>query len=317
MIWYGQGTRSEYRLTRFGRNFPFLGPENVGDLFILIPDGPQQFIAYVAGADDDIDELLAVVGVAPSDGWAIYSEGRARVESPEECEARGVTAFAEGHSDFPDGNDFSETAIRIMDACFPKLKHGSADDRLLKGLEIEYRLFRTLEGRVCQSAVAGPFADVDTFIRTAASIMNRRKSRAGRSFENHVDSALTRAGIDHDLRAEQIQGEPDFVVPNVQAYADETYSRDRVFVLAAKTTCKERWRQVLDEGPLVPRKYLITIQPGISANQLRQMVRANVQLVVPRSLHSLYPEDCRGDLMTVEDLFSHMRAALEQPRGRP
>jgi hypothetical protein len=127
---------------------------------------------------------------------------------------------------------------------------------------------------------------------------------------------LTRACIDHDLRADRSQGEPDFVVPHVEAYADETYPRDRVFVLAAKTTCKERWRQVLDEGPLVPRKHLITTQPGISSNQLRQMVRANVQLVVPKSLHPLYPEDCRGDLMTVEELFLLMRKALEQPHGR-
>src|SRR5579863_4549492 len=29
--WYGVGTRSEYRLTRFGRDFPFLTFDNVGD----------------------------------------------------------------------------------------------------------------------------------------------------------------------------------------------------------------------------------------------------------------------------------------------
>lgn len=34
-IYYGQGTRNEYRLTRFGRNFPFLTDDNVGDLLIL------------------------------------------------------------------------------------------------------------------------------------------------------------------------------------------------------------------------------------------------------------------------------------------
>jgi type II restriction enzyme len=316
VIWYGQGTRSEYRLTRFGRGFPFLNEDRVGDLFVLIPDGSARFIGYVLDRDEDIDELLSVVGVDPSDGWGIYADGRASSESPADCEARGVAEFSADLLSFPDGSEFSEAAIRIMDACSPQLKEGSADDRILKGLETEYRLFKAVERRLCHAAVTGPFQDVDTFIRTAASIMNRRKSRAGRSLENHVDSALTRAGIDHDLRADRIQGEPDFVVPHVEAYADETYPRDRVFVLAAKTTCKERWRQVLDEGPLVPRKHLITTQPGISSNQLRQMVRANVQLVVPKSLHPLYPEDCRGDLMTVEELFLLMRKALEQPHGR-
>src|SRR5689334_6239834 len=35
--WYGRGTRSEYRLTRFGRDFPYLTADSVGDLLVLIP----------------------------------------------------------------------------------------------------------------------------------------------------------------------------------------------------------------------------------------------------------------------------------------
>src|SRR5687767_9900214 len=31
VIWYGKGTRSEYRLTRFGKDFPHLSPDSVGD----------------------------------------------------------------------------------------------------------------------------------------------------------------------------------------------------------------------------------------------------------------------------------------------
>jgi hypothetical protein len=34
-IYYGVGTRNEYRLTRFGRGFPFLKNENVGDLLVI------------------------------------------------------------------------------------------------------------------------------------------------------------------------------------------------------------------------------------------------------------------------------------------
>lgn len=33
--YYGEGTRNEYRLTRFGRNFPFLTDDNVGNLLII------------------------------------------------------------------------------------------------------------------------------------------------------------------------------------------------------------------------------------------------------------------------------------------
>lgn len=34
-IYYGVGTRNEYRLTRFGRGFPFLQDDNIGDLLII------------------------------------------------------------------------------------------------------------------------------------------------------------------------------------------------------------------------------------------------------------------------------------------
>lgn len=34
-IYYGQGTRNEYRITRFGKGFPFFEEDNVGDLLIL------------------------------------------------------------------------------------------------------------------------------------------------------------------------------------------------------------------------------------------------------------------------------------------
>jgi hypothetical protein len=45
--WYGKGTRSEYRLTRFGKDFPFLTHDNVGDLLVLIPETHQKFSAFV------------------------------------------------------------------------------------------------------------------------------------------------------------------------------------------------------------------------------------------------------------------------------
>src|SRR5688572_3570396 len=57
--WYGTGTRSEYRLTRFGKDFPWLAADTVGDLLILIPKSHGQFIAYVLDVDEDIEEVQA------------------------------------------------------------------------------------------------------------------------------------------------------------------------------------------------------------------------------------------------------------------
>lgn len=35
-IYYGKGSRNEYRITNFGRNFPFLVPEYTGALFVFV-----------------------------------------------------------------------------------------------------------------------------------------------------------------------------------------------------------------------------------------------------------------------------------------
>jgi hypothetical protein len=53
--WYG-AKKHEYRLTRFGRDFPFLNADMVGDLLVLIPKSINEFIAYVLDYDEDIEE---------------------------------------------------------------------------------------------------------------------------------------------------------------------------------------------------------------------------------------------------------------------
>ena len=70
---YGKGTRNEYRLTRFGRGFPFLSEDNVGDLFILCQISKDYYEAYVLSADDDIDSFLEAIGIGPTETNALIS----------------------------------------------------------------------------------------------------------------------------------------------------------------------------------------------------------------------------------------------------
>lgn len=311
ITWYGDKTRSEYRLTRFGRRFPFLNEDRVGDLFMLVPEGKRRFCAYVLDSDDDIADVLNFLGLDLSAGWAIYHNGSARLEAPENCVARACLDFARSHSRFPTGDVFSDRAAEVLDECHPELVDESLDERLLRTLDIEYRLFRAVERSVCAKDIGRPFADVDDFLRVASTIMNRRKSRAGRSLENHVSKALERSGIPFDLRVREIQGAPDLVIPSVDAYFDPAVGREKVFVVAAKTTCKDRWRQVLNEAPLAPRKYLLTTQPGISDGQVREMTEAKVALIVPQQLHSHFPPKARARLMTVRAFVDLVQNSLE------
>jgi hypothetical protein len=139
--------------------------------------------------------------------------------------------------------------------------------------------------------------------------MNRRKSRAGRSLENHVEYLLNDAGIPYAMRP-PIEGNPDVVIPSVDAYYDRRYPRDKLFVVGIKTTCKDRWRQVVSEAPLQPRKHLLTTQAGISQKQLELMRKAGLKLVVPKKLHTQYPKEHSIEIMDVSGFLSTVRAQL-------
>lgn len=309
VTWYGKGTRHEYRLTRFGRDFPFLNADAVGNLLVLVPVTLESFHAYVLDLEEDIELVQAALGVEVIDSWGVFEPGREHVEDEEECLERHFREFAAVLEDFPTGLAFSEaTRAAILD-CVKNLGTLPHDKRLMQAINAEYRLFRLVERRLCNEQIHRMFESVDDFLQTASSITNRRKSRAGRSFENHVEFILKDAGVPHAAQP-AIDGKPDFVIPSVEAYNDPAYPVDRLFVVGLKTTCKDRWRQVLNEGRRVPTKHLLTLQKGISGNQLAEMARANVSLVVPQPLHKDYPSQPSMNILTIDRFIDDVQGRL-------
>ena len=78
-------------------------------------------------------------------------------------------------------------------------------------------------------------------------------------------------------------------------------------MLGAKTTCKDRWRQVLDEAARIEHKHLITLEPGITEDQTKQMEERNLQLVVPRQIFVSYTALQQGWLMDVSDFIAYVK----------
>jgi hypothetical protein len=245
--------------------------------------------------------------------WGVYQNGVARqVETEDDCVARLIREFSGAFSDFPSGDVFSETTRRILSTCMKKYSELPPDEALMQAIETEYQLFQFVERVVCQNAVAGKlFKDIDDFIHTALSILNRRKARAGRSFENHVGHLLTQAGIPHKMRpALGADGRPDIIIPNEEAYFDPSWPEEKLFVIGLKTTCKDRWRQVLNEGRRVRTKYILTLQQGITGNQLSEMQNAGVSLIVPSALHCKYPKEWQHALLDFDGFMQSARQRL-------
>ena len=53
--YYGQGTRNEYRITGFGRNFPFLKPDYTGSLVVILKQKDSSYKGYVLETEDEIE----------------------------------------------------------------------------------------------------------------------------------------------------------------------------------------------------------------------------------------------------------------------
>ena len=305
--WYGKGTRSEYRITRFGRGFPWLTDGNIGSLLVLIPHTQDLFHAYVLSTEDDFSEIQAALGVEVLSSWTFYERGITTEESEDDCLNRHFRSLVESLHELPEGRVLSSFAAESILACAPGFDSATPDAQIVRLMKEEYRLYQLVEQRHYFHRIQRVFGSIEDFISTANSILNSRKSRAGRSLENHVESVLKKARIPFEMRQLVDDTRPDIVVPGKAAYQDLSFDTDKVFVVGVKTTCKDRWRQVTQEAPRIPHKHIITLQEGISEKQIDEMRRAKVSLIVPESLHSKYPASRRRELMTLEQFIAKVK----------
>ena len=289
VTWYGAKTRSEYRLTCFGRDFPWLKEDNVGNLFVLVPTGNFNFLAFVLDLEEDIEEIQATLGIELYDNWAVYPEKIISVK-PEDCIDRCFNSFVASLKSFPSTILFAQKTLDAIKTCKKNFQKFILDDQLMALIESEYKLFKLAEQKLCKPDISKRFEAVDEFIEVASTIMNRRKTRAGRSLENHVAYLLKQAKIPFDLRP-SIDGkvQPDILIPGKKQYIDPAYPVNKLYVIGIKRTCKDRWRQVLSEAKRIPTKHILTVQPSISVAQLKEMHVKHVNLIVPKRLQIAYP----------------------------
>ena len=209
---------------------------------------------------------------------------------------------------FPKTSEFSELARLTL----PEVRAEEDPDlALVTWLSHEEALFRRLERRVVAARLDGGFHDeagandVDGFIRFSLSVQNRRKSRMGQALEHHLEAVFRAHEIAYVRGAVTENNQrPDFLFPSEEAYrAAPEVGSACLTMLGAKSTCKDRWRQVLAEASKIPRKHLLTLEPGISEPQTTQMGNSNLQLVVPESIQGTYTDDQRFWLWSLGDFL--------------
>lgn len=310
--------RSEYRLY-FPTNLVSQCAA-AGDLLVIARRPDNTLLAIVAESGTTIErQIMWLFGFSDlaHPGFSVKSEMETEqdrigfaarvvldligVEAEEEAPSYLDQMLARFDGGFPKTIEFSAYARSTV----PDLSsRDDPDVALLTWMEREEILFRTLEkhllGEKLRNLTQSGVEDTEPFIQLVQSTLQRRKSRVGSALENHLEQIFTDQGVTYTRTAvTENRLRPDFIFPGIQSYRDAEFPSERLTMLASKSTCKDRWRQILTEASRIPDKYLLTLEPSISQYQTDEMIQERVQLVLPRELHSTYSATQQQWLMDV------------------
>jgi hypothetical protein len=270
---------------------------------------------------DDLDEERDRIAFASR---LILEQIGVEIAAPADTHLEDMLQKFDGR--FPTTRAFSQYARSSIPDVHPK---DGADTALVAWMEREEMLFRILERHLIADRIARGFGDhhmvadgfahsfnvdVDSFIAFSLSVQNRRKSRVGYAFENHLESLFANSRIHYARTAiTENRSRPDFLFPGTKEYADPGFNPERLTVLGVKSTCKDRWRQVLAEAERIENKHLLTLETAISTQQTDEMRAKKLQLVLPRPLHQTFSPAQQSWLMDVQGFIELVRQRQASP----
>jgi len=229
--------------------------------------------------------------------------------------AKKVSASVSGKLEMLKGIELATKAQQAVTSLYKKEKHINpfepkylsvhCDEILYNLVTTEYELYKVEEkrahidplwllfkGKIPNNAkltekeieilVRERFDDLRDFF---LSISQSRKSRAGGSFQYHIDHILTTLNYPHDSQ-KIIDGKPDFILPKAELYHKNP---GECILITAKRTLRERWREVITEGKKSPHYFLMTVDTKPSQNLMQEMADNRISLVVPSPIIAQIP----------------------------
>jgi hypothetical protein len=293
---------AEYRL--YYRRNPVTEFFQEGDFFLISMQTTGKLLIAIARADSaDEYRLRHLFGMEqPVGRWIIDSsikESRINLATRQILEAMSVEIeqnasfdteqlLVKFNKNFPSTKLFSQYARDTLP--YTISAKDDPDGALEAWMEHEEMLFRALERTIVKDKLVSGFSEVDEFISFSLSVQNRRKSRVGHALENHLSAVFDANLLRYERGARtENNSRPDFLFPGSREYHNPAIESPPLRMLGAKTTCKDRWRQVLAEAARIQEKHLFTLETAISENQLREMNTASLVLVSTPTVLATYP----------------------------
>jgi hypothetical protein len=256
-------------------DFCLIGIQTTGKLLIAIarPNSSDEYrLRHLFGMEQPLErQILEAMGVEIDQGLALDID----------------QLLAKFNKNFPTTKVFSKYARDTLPGGISAID--DPDSALEVWMEHEELLFRALERSIVKERLVTGFAEVEDFISFSLSVQNRRKSRVGHALENHLSAVFDANAIRYERGARtENNSRPDFLFPGSLEYHNAEIGSPPLRMLGAKTTCKDRWRQVLTEAARIPDKHLFTLETAISQNQLQEMHGSSLVLVSTPAVLATY-----------------------------
>lgn len=187
---------------------------------------------------------------------------------------------------------------------------GEPDALLLSWMDTETRLFYTIEAAQALPRFQEDCQSTDDYLSLAKSLLQRRVSRRGRSFELHLERLFSELSLRFET---QVQTEPgsnvDFLFPGLSAYSNPTFPLEQLVHMNAKTTVRERWMQVSSEAQRLSTRHLGTVDSSISQSTLSNIKAAGIRIVMPEGVLSTYAEG--SGLISIAEFVDFVRSTQQ------
>lgn len=306
-------SKDEYRLTQLDEANRYRKESNFGSLFLMTKTEERKYFAWILNLEENIEYILDTFGIDPGKGENLIEPVRSVTGKEIQTQYQQIfDAFLDACPDgFPSTEEMAYKAIELQKQFYYTEKY--PDSILLKRLDIEYELFRYIEYRKFCHLFKSSCENFSHNITLAQSIFQRRSSRAGTSLELHLGRIFKEHGLSYSWQGTtENNKKPDFIFPDILEYHNPDYPVDKLVFLGSKRTCRDRWRQILDEADKIPVKHLFTIQQGISTSQINQMQDKEVRLVVPGPYIDLYYQKSKDCIMNLQSFIEYVACILKK-----
>lgn len=313
-------TRSEHRLYYSAGAAEIVESAVAGDLLVIALKEDNQALAIIAPQGSTVEQqILWLFDIEINGSFTLKDE--TEIEKLKLGTAAKTILEQLGIDAVETNENFLDLILGNFGAKFPSTAEFSTfarktlqveeidalrnpDQTILAVYERENVLFKTLEKHLLKAKIENGFSDVDEFIGFSLQVQNRRKSRAGHALENHLQYIFDQNRIKYSKGQVTERGnKPDFIFPGIEQYKNASFPDNKLTFLGAKTSCKDRWRQVQPEADRISLKHLFTIEPSISKQQTDQMCAEGVQLVLPQELHGTYSDVQKAWLLNLKSFL--------------